>query len=166
MFSRAHALAMAVVASSLTERFRRSISHERGSGVSLPPCFRRFLRRTCARDHPQSTGFSRRLGALPSAASIFAVAAFAHFLLHENGKWPQSKLSRSVIGVEPSLTAREHSQKPLRPVPIIVMHSASYLDSRGPFDLHRPVWRHLTHFSPAAAAITNIGAARRRTPKV
>ena len=157
MFSRPHAIAMAVVASSLTERFRRSMSHERGSGVgSLPPCFRRFLRRTCACDHPQSTGFSRRLGVLPSTASIFAVAAFAHFLLHVNGKWPQSKLSRSVIGVEPSSTAREHSQKPLRPVPIIVMHNASYLDSRGPFALHRPVWRHLTHFSPAAAAITNI----------
>ena len=41
------------------------------------------------------------------ADQFFAVAAFAHFLLHENGKWPQSKLSRSVIGVEPSLTAAD-----------------------------------------------------------
>ena len=118
-----HVLAMAVVASSLTERFRRSISHERGSGVSLPPCFRRFLRSTCARDHPQSTGFSR-LGAVPSAASIFAVAAFRTSCCTRMAMAVEAQPQRD--GVEPPLTAREHSQKPLRPVPIIVMHSASY----------------------------------------
>ena len=98
---------------------------------SLGAVLCRPLRPPCGFFLPRRLGSSLVPPTLSRAAPV--TPCLAHFLSHVSGLWPQSNLSLTAL-LPPAVCV--HSQKPLRPLSILVLHAASCVASRGPLALH------------------------------